>query len=79
MGEWQPIETLPEKHQALFCMAYGIGDDEAETCVWVDWHYVDDKGRKRWFSYPSLIHIPFPPTHWRDLPELPAFAPPVQP
>jgi hypothetical protein len=74
VSDWQPIETLPENHQVLVCMAYDIQGDELETCVWVDWHYKDRDGRKRWFAYPSLIHIPFPPTHWREIPPLPVFA-----
>ena len=78
--EWQPIETLPEHTEALVCVTHNVPaeDDDPrpptgvdgyvwETVQWVDWH--DSDGN--WFSWPHLIHIPFPPTHWMHLPEPP--------
>jgi hypothetical protein len=76
---WQPIESLPEHTDALVCVTYNVPGEEDdsrppagdsyvwETVQWVDW-YSKERG---WFCYPRLVEIPFPPTHWRALPEPP--------
>jgi hypothetical protein len=66
--EWQPIETLPERQEALVCVTHNLPDDEGwETVMWTDW-FITGHG---WFRYPRLIEIPFPPTHWMPLPDPP--------
>lgn len=71
MAEWQTLETLPENTDVLVCVTHNIpgekDDYEWETVMWVD-SFNEEDG---WFSYPQLIHIPFPPTHWQRLPEPP--------
>lgn len=80
MSEWQPIETLPERTDALVCVTYNVpaedGDQRPtagdgyvwETVQWVD-SFTEEYG---WLSYPQLIHVPFPPSHWMPLPEPPS-------
>lgn len=78
--EWMPIETLPERTDALVCVTHNVPAEENdarpptdvegyvwETVMWVDW-WSDDLG---WFSFPRLMHVPFPPTHWQPLPAPP--------
>lgn len=68
--EWQPIETAPPNTDLLVYVAYNTGPDEYEHEIWADWFHVED-GDRKWFSFPQLIHIPFPPTYWMPLPEPP--------
>ena len=78
--EWKPIETLPDCTNALVCVTYNIPAEDGdtrpqagvvgyvwETVMWVDCR-VPEHG---WFTYPLLIHVPFPPTHWMPLPPPP--------
>jgi hypothetical protein len=79
MMEWRKIDTLPPNTDALVCVTHNVPGDEIdtrpdagngyvwETVQWVDW--VSENGE--WFSYPRLIHVPFPPTHWMPLPSPP--------
>lgn len=77
---WQPIDTLPEFTDALVCVTHNVPAEEGdtrrptgvegyvwETVQWVDW-FSKEHG---WFSYPHLIHVPSPPTHWMPLPKAP--------
>lgn len=81
MSGWQPIETLPNFTDALVCVTHNVpaeeGDDrpptETEGYVWETIQWVDCRiSDSRWFVFPSLIHVPFPPTHWMPLPDAPA-------
>ena len=74
--EWQPIETLPPNQEALVCVTYSLGGDDAEweTEMWVD-TYVEGHG---WFAYPHMIWIPAEPTRWMPLPPPPNAAKPPQ-
>lgn len=68
--DWQPIETMPERVEALVCITHNIPgeeDYEWETIMWTDWY----SAATGWFRYPRLIEIPFPPTHWMPLPPPP--------
>lgn len=79
MTDWQPIDMLPEFTEALVCVTYNVPGEsgmEWETARWVDsWSRADEcdcePPCREWFSFPQLIHIPCPPTHWMPLPVAP--------
>lgn len=82
VGEWQPIETLPEYERALVCVTYNVSGETAmewHTDQWVDMWFTAEECDceppcREWFSFPRLIEIPCSPTHWMPLPPPPGDA-----
>lgn len=71
--DWRPInDETPHNEDILVCMTHNLDDSERETLQWVD----SFDGEAGWFTYPRLVEIPFPPTHWHPLPAPPALSAP---
>lgn len=66
VGEWQPIETAPDRVDLLVYHEFALPDGSIDRQIWVDF-MVDQE----WAIYPSLIHICGLPTHWMPLPTPP--------
>lgn len=66
MSEWKDISTYPrDGSEVLVSMTHSLGHGEWETLYWVDW-CLDEY---EWPIYRERIDIPFPPTHWMEIPK----------
>lgn len=66
--KWNEVgDSMPHDTEILVCVTYNLDDRSYETKQWVD-EYCPELG---WRFYGERIDIPFPPTHWRNLPPSP--------